>query len=64
MTTPFTDSSTVGAMAAPTFPANKVIVLGMLDTMLVPDPQAKRDRESGRRQMVEITRKEARNRGS
>ncbi len=42
--------------------ANKVIVVGMLDTMLVQDRNVKRDKESGRRAMVEVTKKVGRDR--
>ena len=42
---------------------NKVIVVGMLDTMLVRDRGEKRDRRSGRDQMIEVTRKAGRTRG-
>ena len=43
--------------------ANKVIVVGMLDTMLVRDRSTQRDKETGRARLVPITLKEARNRG-
>jgi len=43
--------------------ANKVIVVGMLDTMLVQDRNARRDREGGKRKLVEVTKKEGRDRG-
>jgi hypothetical protein len=45
---------------------NKVIVVGMLDTMLVRDRgdrSDKRDRRAGRDQMIEVTRKAGRTRG-
>jgi len=44
--------------------ANKVIVVGMLDTMLVRDRGEKRDRRGGRDQMIEVTRKAGRTRGT
>jgi hypothetical protein len=43
--------------------SNRVIVVGMLDTMLVRDRSAKRDKESGRAMLIEATRKEGRTRG-
>ena len=42
---------------------NKVIVIGMLDTMLVRDRGDKRDRRGGRDHMIEVTRKAGRSRG-
>ena len=42
---------------------NHVIVVGMLDTMLVRDRGAKRDKETGRHKLIETTRKEGRTRG-
>lgn len=42
---------------------NKVIVVGMLDTMLVRDRGDKRDRRGGRDHMIEVTRKAGRSRG-
>jgi hypothetical protein len=44
--------------------ANKVIVVGMLDTMLVRDRGDKRDRRGGRDQVIEVTRKAGRTRGT
>src|SRR6266508_2177441 len=47
--------------------ANKVIVVGMLDTMLVRDRGDrgdKRDRRGGRDQKIEVTRKAGRTRGT
>src|SRR5690349_24306421 len=44
--------------------ANKVIVVGMLDTMLVRDRGEKRDGRGGRDQMIEVTRKSGRTRGT
>jgi hypothetical protein len=43
---------------------NRVIVVGMLDTMLVRDRTARRDKASGRANMIEVTRKEGRARGT
>jgi hypothetical protein len=45
-----------------TVTANKVIVVGMLDTMLVQDRNARRDKDSGKRKMVEVTKKQGRDR--
>ena len=45
-----------------TVTANKVIVVGMLDTMLVQDRNARRDKEGGRRKLVEVTKKQGRDR--
>lgn len=45
-----------------TIPVNKVIVIGMLDTMLVRDRDARRSTEN-RANMVAVTRKEGRTRG-
>lgn len=42
---------------------NHVIVVGMLDTMLVRDRGARRDKDSGRPKLIETTRKEGRTRG-
>src|SRR5437763_848848 len=44
------------------FPQNKVIVVGMLDTMLVRDRTARREAESGRPKMTEITHRALRSR--
>jgi hypothetical protein len=41
---------------------NKVIVVGMLDTMLVQDRNVKRDKESGKRKLIEVTKKTGRDR--
>src|SRR5262245_26567973 len=41
---------------------NQVIVVGMLDTMLIRDSEAKRDKERGRRAMIEVTKKVGRDR--
>ena len=46
-----------------TVAANKVIVVGMLDTMLVQDRAASRDKEGGKRKLIEVTKKEGRDRG-
>ncbi|HJZ49116.1 MAG TPA: hypothetical protein VKE41_18190 [Roseiflexaceae bacterium] len=43
---------------------NRVIVVGMLDTMLVRDRTARRDKVTGRANMIEVTRKEGRARGT
>ena len=43
--------------------ANHVIVIGMLDTFLVRDRNAKRDKDSDRPKLIEATRKEGRTRG-
>jgi len=45
-------------------PQNRVIVVGMLDTMLVRDRTARRDKASGRATMIEVTRKEGCARGT
>jgi hypothetical protein len=42
---------------------NHAIVVGLLDTMLVRDRNAKRDKESGRLKLIETTRKDGRTRG-
>lgn len=42
---------------------NHVVVVGMLDTMMVRDRNAKRDKNSGRSVLIETTRKEGRTRG-
>jgi len=44
--------------------ANKVIVIGMLDTMLVRDRTARRDKASGRPKMVEVLTQAGRTRGT
>jgi len=43
---------------------NRVIVVGMLDTMLVRDRTARRDKETGRAKLIEVTRREGRDRGT
>jgi len=43
--------------------SNHIIVVGMLDTMLVRDRNARRDKATGRPQMVEMVRKAGRTRG-
>src|SRR5262249_32512950 len=44
--------------------ANKVIVIGMLDTMLVRDRMARKDKASGRPKMVEVLTQAGRTRGT
>src|SRR5690348_11009553 len=44
--------------------ANRVIVVGMLDTMLVRDRGDKRSRRGGRDEMIEVTRKAGRTWGT
>jgi hypothetical protein len=46
-----------------TVTANKVIVVGMLDTMLVQERAARRDKDGGKRKLIEVTKKEGRDRG-
>ena len=46
-----------------TISSNHVVVVGMLDTMMVRDRNAKRDKNSGRPMLIETTRKEGRTRG-
>jgi len=46
-----------------TISSNHVVVVGMLDTMMVRDRNAKRDKNSGRPILIESTRKEGRTRG-
>jgi hypothetical protein len=46
-----------------TISSNHVVVVGMLDTMMVRDRNAKRDKERGRPMLIETTRKEGRTRG-
>ena len=41
-----------------TISSNHVVVVGMLDTMMVRDRNAKRDKERGRPILIETTRKE------